>query len=70
MQRWESTPPPDCPFEPSDLLTGMTFTGRYANYTFADTWYPAWASDDILYSPLDGWRFSSLARFAARCSHG
>ncbi len=32
-------------------ITGIQFTGRYANYTDADTWYPTWASDGNLYSP-------------------
>ena len=31
--------------------SGMVLTGRYANYTKADTWYPSWASDGNLYSP-------------------
>ena len=44
--RWPSTPPADCPFEKSKERTGIVFTGRYKNYTGADTWYPSWASDD------------------------
>ena len=32
-----------------DLL--LDHAGRHAAYTGADTWYPSWASDDILYSP-------------------
>jgi len=53
---WPSTPPPDCPFEPSEAIRGLAFTGRYRNYTHADTWYPSWASDDNLYSPwTDGY---------------
>ncbi|MEM1013402.1 MAG: hypothetical protein AAGI46_14420 [Planctomycetota bacterium] len=35
----------------SDRFTGVEFTGLYANYTRADTWYPTWASDGHLYSP-------------------
>jgi hypothetical protein len=27
------------------------FTGRHAEYTGADTWYPSWAADGNLYSP-------------------
>lgn len=49
--RWQSQPPADCPFPPSDSIHGITFTGRSAAYTHADTWYPSWASDDNLYSP-------------------
>jgi hypothetical protein len=48
---WPSKPPEDCPFEPSETLPGIRFTGRHAEYTDADTWYPSWASDDNLYSP-------------------
>ena len=49
--RWRSEPPADCPFQPSASLTGVEFTGRHAEYTTADTWYPSWASDGNLYSP-------------------
>lgn len=48
---WPSKPPADCPFEQSDDIVGIYFTGQYATYTNADTWYPSWASDDNLYSP-------------------
>lgn len=48
---WLSTPPADCPFPKSDRLVGVAFTGRHAEYTQADTWYPSWASDGNLYSP-------------------
>jgi hypothetical protein len=48
---WPSTPPPDCPLPQSETLVGVGFTGRHAEYTGADTWYPAWASDGNLYSP-------------------
>jgi hypothetical protein len=43
--------PADCPFPPSTALTEPLFTGRHAEYEFADTWYPSWASDGNLYSP-------------------
>lgn len=39
------------PVEASRDIPSITFTGRYANYTEADTWYPSWASDGHLYSP-------------------
>jgi hypothetical protein len=49
-------PPIDCPFPASSTLRGLTFTGRYRNYTNADTWYPSWAADGHLYSPwTDGY---------------
>ena len=47
----ESKVPSGCPFETSDDIKDLLFTGRYANYTKADTWYPSWASDGNLYSP-------------------
>jgi hypothetical protein len=50
-QVWPSTPPVDCPFPQSRLLTRLEFSGRHAEYTGADTWYPSWASDGNLYSP-------------------
>ena len=60
--QWRSEPPADCPFKPSASLTGVAFTGRHAEYTGADTWYPSWASDDRLYSPFtDGKVYSPLA---------
>jgi len=53
---WPNTPPPGCPFPQSEHLSRLAFTGRHANYTKADTWYPSWASDGALYSPwTDGW---------------
>lgn len=48
---WPSKPPHDCPFPLSERFSGLVFTGRHAEYTHADTWYPSWASDDNLYSP-------------------
>jgi len=48
---WPSQPPADCPFAKSAALTGVVFTGRHAEYTGADTWYPSWAADGNLYSP-------------------
>lgn len=48
---WPSTPPADCPFPKSETLFGVGFTGRHAEYTGADTWYPSWAADGNLYSP-------------------
>lgn len=48
---WPSKLPTDCPFQPSSSFTGIAFTGRHAEYTGADTWYPSWASDGHLCSP-------------------
>ena len=48
---WPSTPPADCPFEPSDAISEVAFTGQHREYTGADTWYPSWGADDVLYSP-------------------
>ncbi|MCX6877947.1 MAG: alpha-L-fucosidase [Verrucomicrobia bacterium] len=54
--RWPSKTPDGCPFPPSETLAGIEFTGRYRNYTNADTWYPTWADDGNLYSPwTDGY---------------
>ena len=51
MTPWPGQAPADCPFAQSATLTGMVFTGRHAEYTGADTWYPSWAADGNLYSP-------------------
>jgi hypothetical protein len=48
---WPSNPPNGCPFEPSKKVKGITFMGRHAEYTDADTWYPSWAMDGNMYSP-------------------
>ncbi len=48
---WETGAPDGIPFEFSQEFTEIGFTGRYKNYTTADTWYPTWAEDGNLYSP-------------------
>jgi hypothetical protein len=48
---WPDNAPVDCPFPKSSEFSGIEFTGRHAEYTQADTWYPSWASDGNLYSP-------------------
>lgn len=48
---WPSQPPFGCPFAPSKSIRGLAFTGRQASYTNADTWYPSWAADGVMYSP-------------------
>lgn len=71
---WPSKPPRDCPFPPSEQFGGLIFTGRHAEYTHADTWYPTWASDDNLYSPWtdgnfeDQWRVAFDQPGAVECS--
>lgn len=57
--------PSSSPFEKSDNIAHTQFTGRFANYTKADTWYPSWASDGNLYSP---WTDGSIA--GEECSSG
>ena len=51
MTPWPNELPTDCPFAKSATVTGVVFTGRHAEYTGADTWYPSWAADGNLYSP-------------------
>jgi hypothetical protein len=54
---WAENVPTSCPFPRSAEIAGMRFTGPYANYTNADTWYPSWGADDVLYSPwTDGYQ--------------
>lgn len=48
---WPGGPPVGCPFPKSESFSGIGFTGRHAEYTHGDTWYPSWASDGNLYSP-------------------
>ncbi len=50
---WKSEVPDDCPFERSQTLTAIFFTGRHSDYRCGDTWYPSWASDGNLYSPFE-----------------
>jgi hypothetical protein len=49
---WPSEPPPDSPFQKSEVITGIAFTGKHAEYGKADTWYPSWASNGNMYSPF------------------
>ena len=48
--KWANDIPADCPFDKSEDLTEVIFTGRYANYTGADTWYLQSGHDVNLYS--------------------
>lgn len=52
VKLWPSQVPADCPVEQSKEYSGLGFTGNYANYGHADTWYPSWGADDRLYSPF------------------
>ncbi|MDR1813609.1 MAG: hypothetical protein LBR18_02030, partial [Tannerella sp.] len=56
---WQSETPSDCPFPQSSDFSKIRFLGLKSGFHFADTWYPTWGDDDILYSPYtDGscWR--------------
>lgn len=62
---WSSQPPKDCPFTPSQTLGGIYFTGRHAEYTDADTWYPSWASNGNLYTPWTDGNVNGLSSNSA-----
>jgi len=49
-----------CPFPKSEAFNDITFTGRHAEYTDADTWYPSWASDNNMYSPWTDGKVNGL----------
>ncbi len=54
--KWADNTPEGCPFPRSKEYSEIVFSGRYANYTNGDTWYPSWAADDCMYSPwTDGY---------------
>jgi len=64
---WENNIPDDCPFERSEDISKVMFTGRYANYTGADTWYLQSGDDGNLYScwtdgEMDGFATNSNIR--------
>ena len=40
------------PFQKSTSYAGVRATGWFSSYTIADTWYPSWGADDILYTPF------------------
>lgn len=48
---YQSHVPDSCPVEQSKEFVAIEFTGRHADYTSADTWYPSWASNGKMYSP-------------------
>ncbi|MBC7350993.1 MAG: hypothetical protein H5U08_01435 [Thermogutta sp.] len=47
---WPSDPPETCPIPRSTEWCELGLTGRHAEYTAADTWYPSWAADGRMYS--------------------
>ncbi len=49
---WKSEPPKNCPFEKSKEIIDIRFNGRAIRYDAPDTFYPTWASDGHLYSPI------------------
>ena len=56
---WTSEMPSDCPFPQSDAFHQIRFLGIKSGFRYGDTFYPAWAEDDLMYSPwTDGatWR--------------
>ncbi len=65
--KWKNDIPENCPFEKSKDINGVVFTGRYANYTGADTWYLQSAADGNMYSTwtdgyVDGFSTNSNIR--------
>jgi hypothetical protein len=67
LKAWPSHPPASIPFRASRELTGMAFTGRYAQYGRADTWYPSWAANGNLYSPFTDGEVNGIR---ANSAHG
>ena len=56
---WPSEIPSGCPFEQSNDFRQIRFLGDKSGFRCGDTFYPAWADDDLMYSPYtDGntWR--------------
>ncbi len=64
--KWPAATPKDCPFNASGSLKGIEFTGRHAEYTHADTWYPSWAADGNLYSPWTDGNVNGLGSGSAK----
>ena len=63
---WKSEVPDDCPFEQSQTLTAISFTGRHSDYRCGDTWYPSWASDGNLYSPWTDGKTDGIVSVSGR----
>ena len=76
---WKSEAPADCPFRQSDDLRQIRFLGIKSGFFneqkkdtswpwLADTWYPSWAEDNLLYSPYtdgDVWRLDGTYEYRA-----
>ncbi|CAL1137136.1 unnamed protein product [Cladocopium goreaui] len=65
---WPSEAPKDIPFERSSLFREVDFTGKYATYGAADTWFPSWGSDGNLYSPFTDGKVQDVT--SASICHG
>jgi hypothetical protein len=65
--RWAENTPADCPFPADQQLDNILFSGRYQNYTNADTWYPSWADDGNLYSPWTDGYLLNVEEFEPFC---
>jgi hypothetical protein len=57
---WPSEVPEDCPFQQSKEFSGIKFLGVKSGFRYGDTWYPAWAANDTLYSPWTDGRTKRL----------
>jgi hypothetical protein len=64
---WAENTPADCPFREDTVFKQIIFTGRYQNYTNADTWYPSWAEDGNLYSPWTDGYLLNVKEFEPFC---
>jgi len=53
--------PKDSGLKQSKVFGGVSFTGRYACYTGADTWYPSYATDGTIYSCCTDGNIGSVA---------
>jgi hypothetical protein len=58
---WPSDIPQDCPLKKSLTFDSITFSGRYADYEAADTWFPCWCSDGELRSPFTDGKVGDIA---------
>ena len=57
-------PDTTCPLPQSHRFSGFRYTGRYRDYgdtIQADTWYPSWAGDGLLYSGFADGRVKSAS---------
>jgi hypothetical protein len=67
---WPDDPPGDYAGQQSTDIARISFTGRSANYTGADTWYPSWAPDGELYSTwTDGYIWTDRVLDPLQCSY-